>query len=137
MFSYYYYVPKLYTEETVFSSCMGNKISVLVLHNQLIAGLVGRQVKWNSRRGAISGAPHGTPKLRFYHSWHTQRHWPRRSLAKYFIFAKKLSPLPLSPQIHCNGDVRSVCDTWSSCLIGLLVRYRTINYLKNTFQPVA
>ena len=43
--SYYYYVPKLYTEEIAFSSCMGNKISVLVLHNQLIAGLVGRQVK--------------------------------------------------------------------------------------------
>lgn len=55
--SYYYYVPKLYTEEIAFSSCMGNKISVLVLHNQLIAGLVGRQVKWNSRRGQSQGNP--------------------------------------------------------------------------------
>jgi len=27
------------------------KISVLVLHNQLIAGLVGRQVEWNSSGG--------------------------------------------------------------------------------------
>jgi len=43
-----------------------NKISVLVLHSQLIASLVGRQVEWNSSEGRTQSLGGGqcTPWLR-------------------------------------------------------------------------